>query len=59
MATAAVAVAATTETSCVLPPTKSFTAVRESAPVMANPPDNPDIALAMPRAFISWLASIS
>ncbi|ETD41056.1 hypothetical protein X922_32925 [Pseudomonas aeruginosa VRFPA08] len=53
---AAITSAATRPTSWVLPPTMSFTAVRESAPLMAKPWETPAPMLARPRATNSWLA---
>ncbi|MOA45628.1 hypothetical protein D3C78_1680390 [compost metagenome] len=51
--------AAIIPTSWLLPPTMSLTAVRESAPLMANPWETPAAMLVTPRARNSWLALIA
>ncbi|MNE56848.1 hypothetical protein D3C80_1517840 [compost metagenome] len=52
----AITSAAMIPTSWLLPPTMSLTAVRESAPLMANPWDIPAARLLTPSATNSWLA---
>src|SRR5207342_3526628 len=51
--------AATSPTACVLPPAASLMAVRESAPLMANPCDTADATFATPNAAKSWSGSMS
>ena len=51
--------AATTPVSWLLPPTESLTAVRESAPLIANPWSSPAPMSATPSAMNSWFESMS
>ena len=51
--------AATRPVTWLLPPTASFTAVRESAPLTANPCSAPAPMSAMPSAMNSWFGSMS
>ncbi|MNJ75194.1 hypothetical protein D3C77_722460 [compost metagenome] len=55
--TATITRATTTLTIWLLPPTRSFTAVRESAPLMTKAWETPAPTLARPRAMNSRLAS--